>query len=214
MRNTSRLYVSLLIALGMTLAGWLARANMTITGKGSSPGSTKMEEQAQRKSPKDPCWFMTLKDESITYEMIKERQDREMHGYPTEIPLSEAINIFNEEKQCVSSLAPYPRLTEDELIAAIVAGTDYGLQGEVLRTQKDALWTIAKRRVMPKGSLLVATTGAHVPESPLRPDGTIRAEGITIVLRLGLENYEYGEVIRPEQMFVIRKTYTRIETLK
>jgi len=163
---------------------------------------------------KDPCWFMTLKDKSITYEEIKKRQDKEMYGYPTETPLSEAIITFNEEKQCSGLLAPYPPLTEDELIAAIVAGTDHGIQGEVLRSQKDALWKIAKGKVMPKGSLLVAWTGSRVQESPLRPNGTIRAEGITIVLLVGLEDHDYGKILKPEQSFIIRKTYSKVETIR
>ena len=71
--------------------------------------------------------------------MIEERQDRDMHGYPTEIPLREAIRAFNEEKQCVKKLASFPPLTEDELIAAIVAGPDSGKQGEIWRAQKDAV---------------------------------------------------------------------------
>lgn len=46
---------------------------------------------------------MTLKDKSITYEEIKKRQDKEMYGYPTETPLSEAIITFNEENNALDS---------------------------------------------------------------------------------------------------------------
>jgi hypothetical protein len=157
---------------------------------------------------------MTLKDESITYQMIKEREDRAMYGYPNDIPLSEAIRIFNEEKQCSGLLAPYPPLTEDEFIAAIVAGPDYGKQGDVWRAQKDALWKIASQKVMPKGSLLVAEAGYRVRGSPVRPSGTIEAKGIRITLLLGLEHHEHGQLAKPEQTLVIRKTYTRVETVK
>lgn len=212
MKSADRPYLSLLIAPIVILVTWLVGANMTTSGKVDSPGSMRTGEQS--KSPKDPCWFMTLKDKSVTYEMIKERQDRDMHGYPTEIPLSEAIRVFNEEKQCVSSLAPYPALTEDELIAAIVAGPDNGRQGEVWRAQKDALWKIASRKEMPKGSLLVADSGYRIQESPLRPSGTIEAKGIRITLLLGLENYEHGALLKPEQTLVIRKTYTNVETVR
>src|SRR5829696_5304429 len=100
MKNAKRLYFSLLIASVIISATWLVGANITSSGKVDSPGSGNMNEQS--KPPKDPCWFMSLKDDSIPYEQIKERQDREMNGYPTEIPLSEAIRIFNEEKQCVT----------------------------------------------------------------------------------------------------------------
>lgn len=83
-----------------------------------------------------------------------------------------------------------------------------------MRSQKDALWKIAKGKVMPKGSLLVAWTGSRVQESPLRPNGTIRAEGITIVLLVGLEDHDYGKILKPEQSFIIRKTYSKVETIR
>lgn len=212
MKNVNRLRLSLLIAPIIILVTWLIGANMTRSGKVESPASMKMGDQS--KSPKDPCWFMTLKDESIPYEMIKERQDRDMHGYPTEIPLSEALRVFNEEKQCMASLAPYPALTEDELFAAIVAGPDVGKQGEVWRAQKDALWKIASQKLLPKGSLLVADAGYRIQESPLRPSGTIEATGIRITLLLGLENHRHGELLNPAQTLVVRKTFTRVETVK
>ena len=212
MKNLNRPYRSLLTAPMIILVTWPVWANVTSSGKFSSPGSMKIGQQS--KSPSDPCWFMTLKDKSITYEMIKERQDRDMHGYPTQIPLSEAIRIFNEEKQCVSSLASYPALTEGELIGAIVAGPDNGKQGEVWRAQKDALWKIASRKVMPKGSLLVADASLRIQDSPLRPSGTIEAKGIRITLLLGLQNYKHGALLNPEQTLVIRKTYTNVEAVR
>lgn len=170
--------------------------------------------QAQSKKPKDPCWFMSLKDESISSDMIEKRQNREMYGYPTEIPISEAIRIFNEETQCKEPFKDYAPLTEDELIAAIVAGADYGKQGEIWVAQRDALWKIASQKVMPKGSLLVVESGGRVQESPLRPNGTIQAKGIRITLFLGLEKSEHGHVARPEQTLLVRKTYSKIETIR
>ena len=203
----------LAITFGVGLAAWLVRANIISSEKDGSSESMKMGAQEKPELPKDPCWFASLKDQSIPYEMIKARQDREMNGYPKDTPLSEAINIFNEEKQCSTLLAPYPALTEEELMAAIVAGADYELQAQ-LQAQKDALWKIATRKIMPKGSLLVATSGSRIQESPLRPDATIRAEGISIYILLGLETNEYGKVLSPEQRFLIRKTYSRVETIK
>lgn len=156
---------------------------------------------------------MSLKDESITYDMIQKRQNREMYGYPAEIPLGEAIRIFNEETQC-KAYKGYPPLTEDELIAAIVAGPDYGKQGKIWLAQRDALWKIASQKVMPKGSLLVVDSGGRVLESPLRPEGTIEAKGIRITLLLGLENSEHGHIAKPEQTLIVRKTYSKVETVR
>jgi hypothetical protein len=62
--------------------------------------------------------------------------------------------------------------------------------------------------------LLVATTGSRIQDSPLRPNGTIRAEGISIVIRFGLENHEPGKILRPDQLFVVRRTFFGIQTIK
>jgi hypothetical protein len=108
-----------------------------------------------------------------------------------------------------------PPLTEDELIASIVAGADSGkLQGDPLYAQQAALWSIATRRMLPRGSLLLAWSGSRVQESPLSPNDTIRAAGITIALRLGLENSDYGDIPKPEQEFIIRRTYFKVEKVK
>lgn len=163
---------------------------------------------------KDPCWFMALKDGSFTSAMLEERNNRELYGYPTEIPLSEAIRIFNEETQCKALYKEYPPLTEDELIAAIVAGADYGKQGETWLAQRDALWKISARRVMPKGALLVVESGGRVQGSPLRPNGTIQPKGIRITLFLGLENNKHGHIAWPVQSLIIRKTYSKIEIVR
>jgi hypothetical protein len=200
------------LTLLVTSAAWMFRARLGKPGNAKSQNTVKKKEAVQRQSPRDPCWFksLNLEDESITYLDIKERDDRELHGYPKEIPLSEAIRIFNEEKDCYDWMAPYPPLTEDELIAAIVAGPGCVIPEESLRIQKDALWKIATRRMMPKGSLLVWWTGSLVQESPLRPYGTIKAEGLSIAIHLGLENWEPGTMFKPEQVFVIRNTYYKV----
>lgn len=214
MKITNELSLLLLVIAAATPVRWVILSRTATDGKAAYSNGMNEERQGQRNLPKDPCWFVTLNDKSIPYEMISKREDREMRGYPEDIPLSEAIRIFNEEKQCLSALAPYPPLTQDELIASIVAGPDNGLAGEALKFQKDILWKIATQKVMPKGTLLVSITGSRVQESPLRLNGTIRAEGISIVLRFGLENHEYGQILRPEQTFVIGRTYFKVETIR
>lgn len=142
-----------------------------------------------------------------------ERLNLRTFGYPDEMPLHEAIKLFNEEKQCKPLLESYPALTEDELIAAIVGGADDGKQGDVWLAQKDVLWKIASSRMMPKGSLLIARSGSRESGTPLRPNDTIAARGITIVLLLGLDDSVDGilKPRRPEQTFIIRKTYYKYD---
>jgi hypothetical protein len=215
MKIANKLYLVLAIISTIVLVAWVFSSGAMTSGQAGHYYQMNAKDQGQRNLPRDPCWFITLKDKSIPYEEIKKRQDRQMQGYPEEIPLHEAIRIFNEEKQCASVLASYPPLTEDELIASIVAGPDNILLTEDgRRFQEEILWKIATRKVMPKGTLLVAYTGSYRLESPLRPEGTIRAVGITIALHLGLENHEYGQILKPEQIFVIRRTYFKVETIK
>ncbi len=188
---------------------------MIRAGKWVSLNSLSIEEQVEDKKPNDPCWFMSLKDPTIPSGLIEKRQAREMYGYPSETPLSEAIRIFNEETKCKALYAAYPPLTEDELIAAIVAGPDPGKEGEVWLAQKDLLWRIASERIMPKGSALGVESGGREQASPLRPNGTIQAKGIRITLVLGLDKRtDAMGVAKPEQTLVIRKTYSQVEIVR
>jgi hypothetical protein len=215
MRLAHKLSLLLPVTLATALLTWSMWSTIITSGKTFSPGILSMSNQEQSKPAKDPCWFKTLKDKSIPYEEIKKRQDMETHGYPTEIPLGEAIRIFNEEKQCSELYAQYPPLTEDEMIAAIVGGPDYGKQGEVWLAQKDALWKIASDKMMPKGSLLVVESGGRAQESPLSPVGTVVAKGIRITLLLGLdESGKHGRILKPEQTLVVRKTYSKVEIIR
>jgi hypothetical protein len=214
MKIINKFYLLLLIISTITLVAWVILSRAMTSGKANNSINMNAKNQGQRDLSRKPCWFINLDDKSVPYEVISKREEREMRGYPEDIPLSEAIRIFNEEKQCVDALAPYPLLTEDELIAAIVAGPATILTGDGSRFQKDILWKIATQKVMPKGTLLVAYTGSRVQESPLKPEGTIRAVGISIELRLGLENYEYGQILKPEQAFLIRRTYFKVETVR
>jgi|SRR5215469_16608464 len=215
MKKASRVGSSLMILVVVILITSMLVTRVNTSGRSDYQVSEGVGERGQSNRPEDPCWFATLKDRSLPfYEKIKQRDDLEIQGYPQETPLPEAIRTFNEENQCSSVLRQYPPLTEDELIAAIVAGTDYPLHEEPGKAQRDALWKIATRRVMPKGSLLVASSSGRVQESPLRPSGTIQAEGIRIDIFLGLESHELGQPLRPEQIFLVRKTYFKVATIK
>lgn len=155
---------------------------------------------------------MTTNEPHVTSVPAEEERRRGIYGYPAEVPLAEAVRLFNEETGGWAARAGHPPLTQDELVAAIVAGADYGKQGEVWRAQKDALWEIVARKKMPRGSLLIAESGGRVLESPLRPEGAIEPKGIRITLLLGLDRNNMLEgVIKPEQSLLIRKTYSRVE---
>ncbi|HLL75100.1 MAG TPA: hypothetical protein VK421_07515 [Pyrinomonadaceae bacterium] len=215
MKYVQKPYLLLIVLLAIALATWPIWSNITTSGRAFFLGIVSMSKQEQDKPAKDPCRFMTLKDKSIPYEESERRQDMEIYGYPTETPLTEAIRMFNEQKQCSGLYAQYPPLTEDELIAAIVAGPDYGKQGEIWLAQKDVLWKIASEKVMPKGSLLFVESGGRVVESPLRPFGTVAAKGIRITLLLGLDkSNDPGRILKPEQTLIIRKTYSKVETIR
>jgi hypothetical protein len=144
----------------------------------------------------------------------EEQTRRREYGYPTEIALSRAIEIFNEENRSNPLYAPYTPLTEEEVIAAIVAGPDEGRGGEIWQKISPVLWKIATDKTLPKGSLLYAGTGGILQQSPLNRSGSIRARGMTISLLLGLDETPDGIRIRrrPDQALVIRKTYYDIET--
>ncbi len=157
---------------------------------------------------------MTTNEPSVTSALTEEARNRGIYGYPAEIPLAEALRLFNEETGAWAARAGHPPLTQDELVAAIVAGADYGKQGEVWRAQKEVLWDIATRKKMPRGSLLIAESGGRVLESPLRPEGAVEPKGIRITLLLGLDRNNMLEgSIKPEQALLIRKTYSRVEAV-
>lgn len=216
MKYAQKPYLLLLAFLAIALVTWPVWQKITAYGKASFLGVVGvMSEHKQNKPAKDPCWSTSLKDKSLPFEEIKKRQDMEIYGYPAEIPLGEAIRMFNEQKQCSTLFAHYPPLTEDELIAAIVAGPDYGKQGEIWLAQKDVLWRIASEKMMPKGAFLVVESGGRVQDSPLNPSGTVVARGIRITLVLGLDKSDGpGRILKPEQTLVIRKTYSKVETVR
>jgi hypothetical protein len=213
MTKRKKWFILMLVALAGIFLAAVTWAGIMPSGRSNRGGAGNMDIQDKSKRPKDPCWFLLKEGGDWTYEMYWKRQQREMQGYPSDIPLAEAIRIFNEEKQCNPTLAPYPLLTENEVVAAIVAAGGYETFG-VWQAQKDMLFKIAKDKVMPKGSLIVAGAGANIQESPLRPRGEIKAKGISIAIFLGMENHEYGQELKREQIFEIRRTYFSVDTIK
>jgi len=96
------------------------------------------------------------------------------------------------------------------VIAAIVAGPDYSNLGGQWMAQSDALGKIGLQSMMPKGSLLVSEGGGGVDlDSELWRHS---AKGLRIYLFLDLDkNPRESNILKPEQVFLIRKNYYEIE---
>jgi hypothetical protein len=202
-------------ALIITLFGliWMHRSNLF--NEFSSMQAVNMESQKLDNKINEPCWFRTREGlDSASFEMLKKRQDREMFGYEIDIPLSEGVRIFNEELQCSPLFRMYPPLTEEEVIGAIIAGADTGSQNEAAIVQRDILWKIAVDKKLPKSSLLYFGGGGRILDSALYPNGTIVAKGIVIYLSLGIDSVHGHKTTEPEQLFVIRKTFSGFEKIK
>lgn len=129
---------------------------------------------------------------------------REIYGYPRDIPVAEALNIFNAELQCWRLWAIQPPVTANEIFANAVAGPDYT---EEFSAEKDrALKQIASSKMMPRGSLFTAESGG-CQNGPRRREQTC-TDGLKIYLFLGLDkNPRAADPVKPDQIVLIRKTY-------
>lgn len=162
----------------------------------------------------DPCWFQkgeeVIKGSSTLAAQAKLRTDRQIFGYPNKISLKEAVALFNSEEKCVPFRGTLPPLTENDVVAAIVAGPLYGSE-PAWRAQKERLWNIAVRRELPLGSLLVAESGACAYDTELGKE--VCVEGQRIYLFLGLDkDPRAGNPLKPDQVFLIMANYQRLQT--
>ena len=220
MRLTRTLTVLAGIMLIVTFA-WLMWENKVFPQKDVwFSRAANMESQKQDNKAGDPCWFRSREGlDSATDVMIKklgERQEVEVYGYAADTPLSEAVKFFNEELQCSPLYKAYPPLTEDEVIAAIVADVNDNNRGTTFLAEKDALWRIATQKIIPKGSILKFASSGRIQNSPLKPSGTIRVIGIRIFLLLGLDKngkFDLPLPPKPEEILTIRKTFSGIEII-
>lgn len=142
-------------------------------------------------------------------EAYKIHMAREMYGYPRDIPLAEALGIFNAELQCYRLWATQPPVTENEIFANAVAGLDYTEQWSA---EKDrALKEIASSKMMPKGSLFTAESGGC--QNGPRPREQTCTDGLKIYLFLGLDkNPRAADEVKADQIVLIRKTYFGISS--
>lgn len=176
---------------------------------GFSIHSQTSPEPSSQPTSRGPCAFKQDSERSAFTDAVKEKQERDENGYSVEITLTEAVKLFNEELRCYPQWAELPPLTEEEVVASIVAGDDYGTK-ERWRLQSEVLWKIATERKMPKGSLFVHTDGARVIDYPLGKEHgfVVEANGQRVYLFLGLDKIpsKGGFRMKPEQFFLIRKT--------
>lgn len=173
-------------------------------------GSKTTQQPAQ--STTDPCVFK-MSPEAIDASpqlsaAFKVRSERELHGYPQDIPIAEALKIFNAEMRCYSFWASLPPLTEEEVIANMVAGADYTGGGP----DQSVFRSIARNRVLPKGSLLAAEPGGCDSELA---KSQICVKGLKIYLFFDLDKKPRGpEVLDTKQVVLLRKTYFGTEMVE
>lgn len=158
----------------------------------------------------DKCGFRVNTENPTANEEFLEWQRKQSYGYSTEISLTEAVKSFNEELLCYPHRANLAPLTEDEIVASILAGTDYGKKENWLNQKKELL-EIANKRKMPKGSLLVQIDGALTIDNPLDLEKTriSEARGQRIYIYLGLDKTPDigGSQMKSDQFFLVRKTF-------
>lgn len=181
-------------------------------GRGRMTESQKNNQQAGSNDRRKVCVFMESPEVIDSSEELsrafKERMSRESRGYETDISLREALRIFNSELQCYTYWASLPPLTEEEIIANVIGGPDYGNERK-WQVQKDTLKQIASKRIMPKGALLVAESGGC--QTLVVPGPQTCVKGLKIYLFIGLDKTP-RELVTPEQIILIRKTYFGVET--
>jgi hypothetical protein len=176
--------------------------------------SNPMNTNVEVTSIDDPCWFrrpgalIAANDEMKSQRF--ERQELEMYGYKVDTPLKEAVKIFNEEMMCNPTEREYPRLTEEEVIAAIVEGVNDNGRREDFQAERDAFWAIAVKRILPKGAIIKTDGGAKMSGSPLAPNGFVQTKGIEIYIQLKADKNgrdELPPIPEPQEILTIRKTF-------
>ena len=138
---------------------------------------------------------------------------RETHGYPKDIPLKEAIKIFNEEVFCSGPDPKRPPLTEEEVVAAAIGEitkdgtepTDPALK-VTSSGRKSALEKIWKNRIMPKGSVLIAEGGYDLVDENRPEELNVEVDCWKIYIHIGLDkNPNEGGFLKPDQICLVRK---------
>jgi hypothetical protein len=156
----------------------------------------------------DPCWFQSVEGiKSVSEEIRTQRRERDSSGYAVDIPLGDAVRIFNAEMSCFPDRATLPSLTVGELLAALTTPPDYGAYPGVWRMQRDVVAKIQLTGTLPKGSLLVGEADATVLNAS-GESGNNHASGVRIYLFLHLDETSRFDSPPPENIILIRKLFT------
>lgn len=149
-------------------------------------------------------------------EAFEKYQNFMLYGYPTDVPLSQAVKEFND---CFSDKEESP-LTENEVIAALIGGDETTGTLSDLEAVKSDFEKILYKRLFPKGAKLVIsrTTEISLNDEDSRElrvafnasKLTIKRWVITLLRGLDKKPSE-GEPLAPGQAFVIRKRYYGFE---
>jgi hypothetical protein len=155
----------------------------------------------------DPTAPNRSKEQEVAY---LKYQDFMLYGYPTDVPLSQAIKEFNA---CFSEKEESP-LTENEVIAALIEGDDTKVTPSNPEAVVADLKKIIFNRLFPKGAMFVSdgTTERRLDDEGSRAAfnaSKIIIKRWVITLYRGLDRNPLAgtEPFEPGQVFVIRKRY-------
>jgi hypothetical protein len=209
MTITKKICLILPLFFTLTLIAIFCLSKLKSAGQSFEVYSQEITGQDSNLHPNDPCGFRIDVKKPVANTHFLEKQRRETFGYQQELSLTQAVQIFNDDLQCYPQQAIFPRLTEGEVVAAIVAGSDYGTK-QSWELQKSTLSKIVLEKKMPKGSLLISTGGGRAIDYPLGSDKAfaVEAKGQRIYIFLGLDTRPNNgdEVMKPDQFFLIRKS--------
>jgi hypothetical protein len=161
----------------------------------------------------DPTAPGLSKEQQEAYEKY---QNIIQYGYPTDVPLSQAVKEFND---CATSKEESP-LTENEVIAAIIGGAEIPETWSDPKAIQSDFEKILYKRLFPKGARfeISRTTEISLNDEDSRelraafnaPKITLKRWVITLYRGLDKKPIE-GTPLAPGQAFVIRKRYYGVE---
>jgi hypothetical protein len=120
------------------------------------------------------------------------------HGYPKEVPLSQAVNECNRRIQNTRVGKTQPPLTVDEVLAAIRDWSNK--EAPIDPKMYNVIQNISKTEIMPKGSYFFFSTGT------ISYNG-YDIDALRIYLRVGLDKYPDDLVGVPVYSRQIRSQY-------